>query len=84
MRLKDDQELMRQGEAWYLQANIWCEHRAVKYGISTYKVASVLSALSPRNKWERNKQDAEAVIQTWRKGGSSLMMLLYAPLQAIN
>ena len=66
---QEDQELVRHGEAWYLQANIWCERVAVIYGISTYKVASVLSALSPRNKWDRNKQDAEAVIQTWRKGG---------------
>lgn len=66
---QDDQELVRHGEAWYLQANIWCERVAVIHGISTYKVASVLSALSPRNKWERNKVDAEAVIQTWRKGG---------------
>lgn len=68
--VKDDQDLVSQGEAWYLQANIWCERVAVNYGISTYKVASVLSALSPRNKWERNKVDAEAVIKTWRKGGS--------------
>jgi hypothetical protein len=68
--VKDDQDLVSQGESWYLQANIWCEKLAVNYGISTYKVASVLSALSPRNNWERNKQDAEAVIQTWRKGGS--------------
>lgn len=67
--VKDDQELLDQGQSWYLQANIWCERVAVNYGISTYKVASVLSALSPRNKWERNKQDAEAVIKTWRKGG---------------
>lgn len=67
--VKDDKELMFQGESWYLRANIWCEHRAVKYGISTYKVASVLSALSPRNKWERNKQDAEAVLEAWSKGG---------------
>ena len=67
--VKDDQEILDQGQAWYLQANIWCERVAVNYGISTYKVASVLSALSPRNKWERNKKDAEAVIKTWRKGG---------------
>lgn len=66
---QEDQELVRHGEAWYLQANIWCERIAVIHGISTYKVASVLAALSPRNNWDRNKQDAEAVIQTWRKGG---------------
>ena len=66
----NDEITIPRGKAWYLQANIWCERLAVNYGISTYKVASVLSALSPRNKWERNKQDAEAVIKTWRNGGS--------------
>jgi hypothetical protein len=64
-----DQELYEDGQAWYLRANIWCERIAVKYGISAYKVASVLSALSPRNKWQRNKHDAEQVIKTWRNGG---------------
>ena len=64
-----DPELYADGQAWYLRANLWCEKVAVKYGISAYKVASVLSALSPRNKWDRNKVDAEAVISTWRKGG---------------
>lgn len=66
---KEDQELYQDGESWYLRVNIWCEKVAVNYGISTYKVASVLSALSPNNKWERNKLDAVAVIETWRKGG---------------
>lgn len=69
-QVKDDKDMVDQGLSWYLNANIWCEYMAVKYGVSAYKVASVLSALSPRNKWERNKVDAEAVIKTWREGGS--------------
>ena len=64
-----DEDTVDAGRAWYLQANIWCELMAVRYGVSAYKVASVLSALSPRNKWERNKHDAEAVLKTWRNGG---------------
>lgn len=64
-----DEDTVDAGRAWYLQANIWCELMAVRYGVSTYKVASVLSALSPRNKWERNKHDAESVLKTWRNGG---------------
>lgn len=63
-----DAETRDNGEAWYLIANIWCERMAVKFGVSTYKVASVLSALSPRNKWEKNKIDAENVIRAWRAG----------------
>jgi len=61
-----DQDQKERGEAWYLQANIWCETMAVKYGYPTYIVAEVLSALSPRNKWERNKKDAEAVLSAVR------------------
>ena len=66
----NDEITIPRGKSWYLQANLWCEKLAVNYGITTYKVASVLSALSPRNKWDRNKLDAEAVIKTWRNGGS--------------
>lgn len=63
-----DAETRDNGEAWYLRANIWCERMAVKFGVSTYKAASVLSALSPRNKWEKNKIDAENVMMAWRSG----------------
>lgn len=61
-----DQDQIERGESWYLQANIWCETMAVKYGYPTYIVAEVLSALSPRNKWQRNKADAEAVLSAVR------------------
>lgn len=61
-----DKQLYQDGEAWYLQANIWCETMAVKYGYSTEVVAEVLSALSPTNKWDRNKVDAEAVLSAVR------------------
>ena len=61
-----DQDQIDRGESWYLQANIWCETMAVKYGYPSEVVAEVLSALSPRNKWERNKVDAEAVLSAVR------------------
>lgn len=61
-----DQDQIERGKAWYLQANIWCETMAVKYGYPSEVVAEVLSALSPRNKWERNKKDAEAVLSAVR------------------
>lgn len=49
-----------QGLTWYNDAYIWvretCE--ALEYNFSTTQIAGVLSALSPSNKWERNKIDA--------------------------
>ena len=63
--IADDDQIER-GKAWYREANQWCEFMAVKYGYPTYVVAEVLSALSPRNKWQRNKADAEAVLSAVR------------------
>ena len=63
--IADDDQIER-GKAWYRDANQWCEKLAVQYGYPTYIVAEVLSALSPRNKWQRNKADAEAVLSAVR------------------
>lgn len=54
-------EEIENGKIWYYDAHMWCRHIARKYGATQMKVASVLSALSPRNKWEQNKKDAESV-----------------------
>lgn len=53
----------RDGKAWYKQANQFTENLAERSGHDSYTIASVISALSPRNKWDRNLIDAEAV--TW-------------------
>jgi len=50
------------GKSWYKDAQSFCKDTAKKYNIDSYIVASVVSALSPNNKWERNKIDAEALI----------------------
>lgn len=54
------------GKQWYIKANMFCEELAVRYGYNAETVASVLSALSPRNKWERNMIDTETVLQAVR------------------
>ncbi len=56
------------GLNWYSDANIICNDLATKYNVDVYKVASVISALSPRNKWERNIKDAETVIKAHNIG----------------
>jgi hypothetical protein len=56
------------GKAWYREAQAWCQQAANDFQIDPYKVAGVLSALSPNNKWERNKQDAHSVINAHRYG----------------
>jgi len=54
---------VRDGKAWYKEANSFATKLADRSGHDSYVIASVISALSPRNKWERNLIDAEAV--TW-------------------
>jgi len=57
-----DQEF-EDGLLWYNEAQIFTKQIAKAYGIEPYKVAGVVSALSPNNKWERNKYDAVTVIK---------------------
>lgn len=63
-------DLVEAGKSWYPQARAWCEQRAHLYGVSTRTVAAVVSALSPRNKWERNLFDADQVLYAWKNGYS--------------
>ena len=49
------------GQNWYKNANLKANKIAKKYDLDIYKVAQVISALSPRNKWEQNLKDADKV-----------------------
>lgn len=51
------------GLDWYFKANDICYKLAAKYNTTPMKVAGIIAALSPRNKWERNIQDAESVLK---------------------
>jgi len=55
-------DMIKEGLEWYQQAHEFCADMSHKYNFSPYIVAGVVSALSPRNKWERNLKDAEAVL----------------------
>ena len=41
-----------------------------RQGISPYHAAGVISALSPRNKWEDNVRNAEALAKVYASGGT--------------
>ncbi|WP_423794630.1 DUF7178 family protein [Maribacter arcticus] len=61
-------EDMKQGLEWYQSANKICVELSDKFGHSPLIVAQVLSALSPRNKWERNIIDTETVLRAVNEG----------------
>lgn len=57
-----------QGFGWYTKANGIVQRLAVEYAYPANTVASVLSALSPRNKWKRNIFDTETVLRAVNDG----------------
>ena len=59
------------GKSWYSEAQQFTQELAEKYGINPYTVAAVVSALSPNNKWERNKIDAINTIECFQNGGTA-------------
>ena len=50
------------GRYWYRDAQDYCKALSNEFDINPYICASVVSCLSPNNKWQRNKIDARAVI----------------------
>jgi len=56
------EEQLSHGFTWYKKANRICVKLSIKHDLPVYKVVGILSALSPRNKWERNIIDCESVI----------------------
>lgn len=51
------------GLQWYKQANAICNDIAIQYNTTTFIASGVISALSPRNKWDKNIIDAYAVFE---------------------
>ena len=47
---------------WYSEVNYWCSLVSMEYKVPMYKVCGILSALSPRNKFDRNLTDTLGVI----------------------
>jgi hypothetical protein len=56
------------GMRWYVEANNFCVNASSIFGVDSLVVASVLSALSPNNKWARNLKDTFTVLQAVANG----------------
>lgn len=63
-----NEQNIKEGMQWYEIANEYVEnmHRETST-FTTAQIAGVISALSPRNKWERNIQDAVSVLDAVEK-----------------
>jgi hypothetical protein len=57
------------GISWYPAARQIARNLADRHGIHPAEVAGVIAALSPRNRWERNVQDADSLIAAYQAGG---------------
>lgn len=61
------QQNAAEGRKWYPHARKWAQHMARETGHSEEQVIGVISAVSPRVKWNRNQVMAEAVLRNHRK-----------------
>lgn len=57
------------GIAWYPAANQIAISLADRHEISEEQAIGVIAALSPRNRWERNVEDADRLIAAYNAGG---------------
>jgi hypothetical protein len=66
-----------QGLNWYARALTFAVQLSDQYQIETLTIVGVIAALSPRNRWERNMQDAESMVKVAANGGTfdDLMLL---------
>lgn len=62
----DDQ--IKDGLNWYKNANQFCKDQEQIFGIGSDIIASVVSALSPRNKWATNLKDTVTVLNAVKNG----------------
>ena len=58
------------GKAWYPVAHSVAIHLADRHEISEAQAIGVIAALSPRNRWERNVEDADRLIAAYNAGDS--------------
>jgi hypothetical protein len=59
------------GKDWYPKALRFASNLASVYNIEVRTIVAVIASLSPRNRWERNMQDAESMVKCYAAGGDS-------------
>jgi len=57
-------ENLDNGFTWYENANEYAVQLSKEYKIGLAKVVGIMAALSPNNKWERNKIDTKLFLET--------------------
>jgi hypothetical protein len=68
MYLSATEEQREQGEAWYQTAKDAAKELAKQYDVSYRCAAGVIAVLSPRSKWNKNKEDAKAILRAVTSG----------------
>ena len=69
-RSRADSQDIKEGLSWYRDAHEFTKEVSEETGVDQLTAAGVLSALSPANKWERNKFDAMNLCKAWSLGKS--------------
>ena len=59
---------IKEGLEWYQTAHDICKDISVQFNTTTLIAAQVISALSPRNKWEQNIKDSYKVFEAVKYG----------------
>lgn len=62
-----DQQI-NEGLNWYKKANDFCIEQSKVFNVDSFTVASIVSALSPRNKWLTNLKDTVTVLDAVKNG----------------
>lgn len=62
------EEQINEGLQWYKKANDFCNEQSKIFNVDSFTVASIVSALSPRNKWMTNLKDTVTVLDAVRNG----------------
>lgn len=63
-----------EGSDWYDRAYVAAQMISKSTGVNVNRVAGVISALSPNNRWERNLTDAENVCKVFVNGDADDVM----------
>lgn len=62
------EEQINEGLQWYKKANDFCIEQSKAFNVDSFTVASIVSALSPRNKWLTNLKDTVTVLNAVKNG----------------
>ena len=63
------------GRDWYDRALTFADNLGELYNIPFRTIVGVIASLSPRNRWERNLQDAESLVKVYAAGGDEADLL---------